>query len=187
MIQWPTSAPESPFRAHTRWQAHWCTALGSPFTALLCTLIADRLDPAIPLGHRLDGWPGNPKDDALMLRVAGGLHATVRAGNPEIVKGDAADFVEARATPAEGFVTTVFHSFAFQYFPAPTQARIQAHMEQAGARASAEAPLAWLRFELEPGAPSDTPPALRLRLWPHGEDRLLARAHPHGSLVQWLA
>jgi hypothetical protein len=347
------SAAESPFRIHARWQAHWCTTLGSPFTALLCTLVADRLDPATPLGRRLDGWPGNPQDDALMLRVAGGLHALVRAGKapalaalyppapmpdadklwdalapslagnillpwlesapqtnevarsgvlvpgfltiaaetglplallelgcsaglnlvpdryayrlgtqavgnpesclriepvwegadppvaplaiesragvdlnpldvlnpdersrllayvwpdqphrlermaraiaitaedmPEIVKGDAADFVEARARPRRGVATTVFHSIAFQYFPQATQARIHAHMERTGAKATADAPLAWLRFELEPGADSGTPPTLRSRLWPGGEDRLLARAHPHGKQVQWLA
>jgi hypothetical protein len=353
MMWGPTSAPESPFRAHAHWQAHWCTALGSPFTALLCTLVADRLDPATPFGRRLDGWPGSPQDDALMLRITGGLHAMVRAGKapalmalyppapmpkpdalwaalapilagkallpwldsapqtnevarsgvlvpgfltiaaetglplallelgcsaglnlvpdryacrlgtveagnpesclrlepvwegadppaaplqiesragvdlnpldlhspdarnrllayvwpdqpqrlermaraiaitaedmPEIVKGDAADFVEARVHPRKGVTTTVFHSIAFQYFPQSTQARIEAQMEMAGARATAAAPLAWLRFELEPGADSGVPPSLRLKLWPGGEDRLLARAHPHGKLVHWLA
>lgn len=352
----PTSAPESPFRAHARWQAHWCAALGSPFMAGLCTLIADRLDPATPLGRRLDGWPGNPQDDALMLRLTGGLHAKVRAGKvpalaalyppnptpdpetlwaalapilagkallpwldsapqtnevarsavlmggfltiaaetglplallelgcsaglnlvpdryshrlatleaglpdsclrlepvwegppppavplridsragvdlnpldlsdpqqrsrllayiwpdqpqrldrmaramaiaaddpPEIVAGDAAPFVESRAHPTEGVVTTIFHSIAFQYFPPETQSRIRAHMEKAGAAATPSAPLAWLRFELDT-ATHDTnsteAPTLRLRLWPDGADRLLAHAHPHGRLVRWLA
>jgi hypothetical protein len=348
------SPPESPFRAHARWQAHWCAALGSPFTSHLCTVIADRLDPATALGRRLDGWPGNPKDDALMLRVTGGLHAKVRAGKapalaalyppnptpdadtlwaalepqlagrallpwldsapqtnevarsavlmpgfltiaaetglplallelgcsaglnlvpdrysyrlgsrsignpdcnlclepiwigpappeatlciaaragvdlnpldvadpaqrgrllayvwpdqpqrldrmaramaitaedpPEIVAGDAAAFVESRAHPRDGIATTVFHSIAFQYFPAATQAKVRAHMDQAGATATRRAPLAWLRFEMDSSAPGtdDTQaPTLRLRLWPSGEDRLLAHAHPHGSLIDW--
>lgn len=355
MMWGPTSAPDSPFREHARWQAHWCAALGSPFMAGLCSLIADRLDPATPLGRRLDAWPGNPQDDALMLRLAGGLHARVRAGKapalaahyppnptpdpgtlwaalapllagkallpwldsapqtnevarsavlmggfltiaaetglplalleagcsaglnlvpdryrfrlgqldtgadsclqlepvwagpsppdaplhidsragvdlnpldvadpaqrarllayvwpdqpqrldrmaramaitaedpPEIVAGDAAPFVEARANPRNGVATTLFHSIAFQYFPPDTQARIRAHMEQAGARATRDAPLAWLRFEMDTSVPStdDTQaPTLRLTLWPGGEDRLLAHAHPHGKLVQWLA
>ena len=72
--------PESPFRQHARWQAGWCSALGSPFTALLCDLIAERLPEDTPLGRRLDNWPGNPNDDAPMLRLAGGLHARVRCG-----------------------------------------------------------------------------------------------------------
>ena len=29
-------------------------------------------------------------------------------------------------------------------------------------------------------------PTLRLKLWPGGEDRLLARVHPHGAMVAWL-
>src|SRR5512146_2417941 len=80
MMSGSPSPPDSPFRAHARWQAHWCTALGSPFTGLVCTLVADRLDPATPLARRLDSWPGNPQDDALMLRITGGLHSLVRAG-----------------------------------------------------------------------------------------------------------
>jgi hypothetical protein len=28
---------------------------------------------------------------------------------------------------------------------------------------------------------------VRLRLWPGGEDRLLARAHHHGAWVDWIA
>jgi hypothetical protein len=355
MMHGPISAPESPFRAHARWQAHWCTALGSPFMATLCTVIADRLDPATPLARRLDNWPANPQDDALMLRLTGGLHARVRTGKaqalaalyppnpqpepdalwaalepllsgkallpwldsapqtnevarsavlmggfltiaaetglplalleagcsaglnlvpdrysfrlgqlhvgpdsclhlepvwvgpsppeaplriasragvdlnpldvadpaqrarllayvwpdqplrldrmaramaiaaedpPEIVAGDAAPFVEARAIPREGVATILFHSIAFQYFPPDTQARIRAHMEQAGAKATAKAPLAWLRFEMDTNVPStdDTlAPSLRLTLWPSGEDRLLAHAHPHGKLIHWCA
>ena len=94
------------------------------------------------------------------------------------------------ARTAKGLATTVYHSIAYQYFPPETQARIAAHMEKAGARATVAAPLAWLRFEMEPGADSKAhtdAPTLRLKLWPTGEDRLLARAHPHGRLVEWLA
>ena len=343
--------PQSPFRQHARWQAGWCRALGSPFTAQLRDLIADRLPPDSPLGRRLDQWPGNPNEDALALRVAGGLHGRVRSGKapalaafyppaplpdpdlfwaalapelqssallpwlsgppqtnevarssglmpgfltiaaetglplalfelgcsgglnllpdhyayrlgtmetgdrdsllhlepewigadppdaplqivartgvdlappdlsdaaerarmlayvwpdqterlermalamtivaehmPEIVAGDAATFVEELVEPTKGVATTVFHSIALQYFPDDTKERIAAHMERMGARASAAAPLAWLRFEQDmPGA--GEPPTLRLKLWPGGEDRLLARVHPHGAMVAWL-
>ncbi len=343
--------PESPFRQHARWQAGWCRALGSPFTALLCDLLADRLPADTHLGRRLDDWAGNPNDDALVLRVTGGLHGRVRSGKapalaalyppaptpsadelwavletelqepalcrwlqsppqtnevarssglmpgfltiaaetglplallelgcsgglnllpdryayklgglrtgdpesllylepgwtgadppdvplriiarsgvdlappdlldpeqrarmlayvwpdqiarlermalamtmvaeamPEIVVGDAASFVETRAKPKKGVATTVFHSIAMQYFPDSSKARIARHMEAMGRRARRDAPLAWLRFEQDvPG--SGEPPTLRLRLWPDGEDRLLARVHPHGAMVAWL-
>ena len=103
---------------------------------------------------------------------------------PEIVLGDAAEFVETRVKPKKGVATTVFHSIALQYFPESAKARIHAHMQRMGKRARADSPLAWLRFEQEvPGA--GEPPTLRLTLWPGGEDRLLARVHPHGALVAW--
>jgi hypothetical protein len=347
----PADPPaEPPFRAQARWQGGWCRTLGSPFTALVCELIADRLDPCSALGRRLDGWPGNPFDDALALRLTAGLHGRVRAGKapalaalypptalpdadhlwdalaPELANsailpwldsapqtnevsrsavlmpgfltvaaetglplallelgssaglnlvpdryayrlgtlaagaaescltlepqwegpdppaatievesragvdlnpldvsdpeartrmlayvwpdqpqrlermaaamaiaaevalrieaGDAAAFVEAHAAPRPGVATTVFHSIAFQYFPAATQQRIRTHMEAAGDRASRHAPLAWLRFELDNPAAGEAP-TLRLQLWPDGGDRLLATAHPHGSSVTW--
>lgn len=341
---------ESAFRGHARWQAGWCRALGSPFNALLCDLLAERLSADTPLGRRLDQWPGNAHDDALALRVTGALHARVRSGKapalaalyppaplpdadalwaaldpelaapalcrwlesppqtnevarsaalmpcfltvaretglplalfelgcsgglnlmpdrygyrlggveagdpdsllrlepewigppppalplriasragvdlnppelsdpaararmlayvwpdqfgrlermatamailseapPEIVRGDAADFVESRVWPVPGVATTVFHSIAMQYFSAPSKARIAAHLAKAGAAATAHAPLAWIRMEQdEPGA--GEPPTLRLTLWPGGAERLLGRAHPHGSMVAW--
>ncbi|TPE59426.1 DUF2332 domain-containing protein [Sandaracinobacter neustonicus] len=343
--------PDSPFRAQARWQAGWCRALGSPFTAAICDIIADRLPSGSALARRLDQWPGNIHDDALILRVTGALHGRVRSGKapglaavyppapipdadrlwaalepeltlpqiapwlelppqtnevarsgtlmpgflviaaetglplalfelgcsgglnllpdryayrlgtldagdpdsllllepewigpnppdapisifsrlgvdlnppdlsspeqrarmlayvwadqterlermaqamviaaedmPEIVTGDAAEFVEAHVKPCDGVVTTVFHSIAMQYFPETTKARIISHMHRMGAQATRDAPLAWLRLEQEnPGA--GEPPTLRLTLWPGGEDRLLARAHPHGRIVSWL-
>ncbi len=344
----PPSA--SDFRAHFRWQAGWCNAIGSPFNSLLCDLIADRLDSDSPLGQRLQHWPGNMNDDALALRVAGGLHYRVRSADapalaalyppheidadklwealepelqtpgllywldsapqtnevarsavltagfltivketglplgllelgcsaglnllpdryhfrlgkldtgdlespltlkprwvglsppdvklpivsrvgvdrdppdisdwqgrtrmlayvwadqfqrldrmaiamalacenpPEIVTGDAADFVESRVRLVPGVATTVFHSIAYQYFSATGRQRIADHMEKLGAQATAEAPLAWLRFEQENPGESE-PPTLRLRLWPDGRDRRLALAHPHGGIVSWL-
>lgn len=130
-------------------------------------------------------WPDQPQRLERMARAI----AITAEEPPEIVKGDAANFVEARARTRKGVATTVYHSIAFQYFPPDTQARITAHMERAGAKATAAAPLAWLRYEMEPGATGTTtePPTLRLTLWPGKDDRLLARAHPHGKLVHWLA
>jgi hypothetical protein len=340
------------FRAHARTQAGWCERLGSPFTARLCTLLADRLDDGTELGHRLLNWPGDHSADITALRVCGGLHARVRSGaepalatlyppaplphsdvlwnalvqalanpallpwldsapqtnevarsgalmpgllvaadatglplrlfelgasaglnlrldhyryrlgtletgpadaplhlapiwqgadppaarlhvtaragvdlnpldvtddatasrllgyvwpdQPErlaraeaavaaarrdpspIARGDAADFVERHVAPKPGVTTLVFHSIAFQYFPAEAQARIHAHMERQGAAATPDAPLAWLRYELEDFS-NGTPPTLRLRIWPDGSDRLLAHVHPHGVMVNWVA
>jgi hypothetical protein len=69
-------------RQSFRRQAKACTDLGSPFTARLCTLAAERLTEETPVGTTLLGWPGNPDGtgDALALRLAGCLHALVRSG-----------------------------------------------------------------------------------------------------------
>jgi hypothetical protein len=68
------------------------------------------------------------------------------------------------------------------YVPQDERQRITASMEEAGTRASAIRPLAWLRLE----PPDFEICELRLRLWPGGSDRLLARSHPHGAWVEWL-
>lgn len=65
-------------------QANACEFLGSPFTARLCRLIGERLDGSSRFGSRVLGWPGNPKDDVLPLRVAGAFHALKRAGHAEL-------------------------------------------------------------------------------------------------------
>ena len=64
-------------------QAVACDMLGSPFTARLMRL----LDGAIPPGQlreRIGTWPGDVSNrgDSVPLRLAGGLHALARAGDP---------------------------------------------------------------------------------------------------------
>ena len=100
--------------------------------------------------------------------------------------GDAAAWVEAEVAPLAGTASVVFHSIAWQYFLVATQARIAAHLETQGAATTADAPLAWLRYEFDASGSVGAPPTLRLTLWPGGEDRLLAHAHPHGASVRWL-
>ena len=126
-----------------------------------------------------------PEQAARIARLEAAIAAFV-ADPVAIARGDAAGWVEAQVAPLPGTATVVYHSIAWQYFPAATQARIAAHLAAQGSRATADAPLAWLRFELDTSASVGAPPTLRLRLWPGGEDRLLAHAHPHGASVRWL-
>ena len=65
-----------------RGQAKSCDELGSPFTARLCRLVADRIDADSPVGERVLGWSGDPtsKGDSVALRLAGALHALVLSG-----------------------------------------------------------------------------------------------------------
>jgi hypothetical protein len=127
-----------------------------------------------------------PEQTQRVLRSEAAI-ALAMANPPAIEQGDAASFVEAAVAPRQGSVGVVFHSIAFQYFPAPAKARIEAHLEQAGRAASPSAPLAWLRYEMDDPNAADLP-TLRLRLWRGGapEETLLARAHPHGTFLEWL-
>lgn len=348
-------AREAAVRDAFRRQRKWCEQLGSPFTALLCSVVAERLDRGSALGRRILDWPGDPdaRSDALPLRLAGGLHGLVRRGRlpglaalypparlpdaatlwgciaaalreaeaelgpwldgppqtnevarsaalmagylavadatglplavlelgasaglnlladrylcrlggrevgpsdspvrlrpawtggdppgearilsrrgvdrdppdptrpadrerlcayvwpdqaerlarveaalamaaadpPRVDRADAGDWLAERLAERtrDGIARVVSHSIAFQYFPADVQARIRREMEGAGRAATAQAPLAWLRFESDPEF--DGKPSLRVRLWPDDRDRLLARVHPHGRSIDWL-
>lgn len=124
-------------------------------------------------------WPDQTER---LARLEAAL-AEAAADPPLLDKADAAGWVETHVDVARGFATVVQHSIAFQYFPADTQARIVAHLEKVGGATTADAPLAWLRYEF---IVPDRAPELRLRLWPGGEDRLLATGHPHGAEVRWV-
>jgi hypothetical protein len=64
-------------REHFLKQAEACLQLGSPFTAMVLRLVADRLDATSAVGRTVLDWPGNPTADAVALRFAGSLHALV--------------------------------------------------------------------------------------------------------------
>jgi hypothetical protein len=74
------------------------------------------------------------------------------------------------------------HSIAWQYFAGATQGRIAAALADAGAAATREAPLAWLRFESD-GLQGSA--AILLTLWPGGETRALGRGDYHGRFADW--
>ncbi len=107
---------------------------------------------------------------------------------PEIATADAADWLETRLSvePVPGVCRVVLHTIAFQYFPLEGQARIRAHMAAVGARATTEAPLAWLTFEAEEDG-FERRPMLRLKSWPGLDEAVaLARGQPHGASYDWL-
>jgi hypothetical protein len=102
---------------------------------------------------------------------------------PRLERMEAARWVEERiheTSTQPGHVRVLFHSVVWRYFPLETQRRIEAHMERCGARADSDTPLAWLRFELTDTAPGA---ALTLKLWPTGEESVLAYAQPHGRSI----
>jgi hypothetical protein len=90
--------------------------------------------------------------------------------------------------PAPGAATVVFHSIMWQYMSEFEQHRVASTIEKAGSRASADAPLAWLR--LEPGR--DRPVAqgheVTLRIYPGFHERVIGifQHACHVPSVEWL-
>ncbi len=100
---------------------------------------------------------------------------------------------ERLAEQRPGTTAAVYHSVVVQYLPEAALARVGAAISRAASAATAEAPLAWLRFEPgqpgpgDPGCGRDLPGMeVRLSLWPGGRDRLLATASAHGRRVRWV-
>jgi hypothetical protein len=68
-------------RDNFRRQAEWCERLGSPFTALVCRALHERLAEDSAFGSRLLNWPGAPDADAIALRACGALNFLAREGH----------------------------------------------------------------------------------------------------------
>ena len=77
----------------------------------------------------------------------------------------------------------VFHTVAWQYFPAETQAACTASLEAAGAGLGPGTTLAQVAMEADGGRGA----ALTVRLWPGGARVTLARIDFHGRWVEWTA
>lgn len=104
---------------------------------------------------------------------------------PEVARMDAAGFVQdmLAAPQEEGVTRALFHTVMWQYLPEATKQAITASMEQAGAQATAERPLAWLALETNRKTFRHE---LRVRYWPGGDQPVqLCEAHPHGAWVKW--
>ena len=65
---------------HFAEQAGWCEDLGSPFTSALLRQLADDFAAGGPVADICRDWTGNPRKDALGLRLAGVLHHAVLTG-----------------------------------------------------------------------------------------------------------
>ena len=75
-----TAAVPQKIRQAFEWQIAACRALGSPLTADVLSALIEVLDRSTRTGARILDWPGDPKIDALKLRIAGGLNALARTG-----------------------------------------------------------------------------------------------------------
>lgn len=108
------------------------------------------------------------------LAIAAAVPARVDAANAAVW------LPEVLAEPARAAATVVFQSVVDQYLVAADRAAIRAAIEDAGTRATPDAPLAWLRFEPDADVKRFT---IDLRTWPGGADRRLGTSGAHGADV----
>ena len=86
---------------------------------------------------------------------------------------------ERLAGPVPGAATVVFHSIVMQYLAAGERKLLEDSIAEAGAKAEAQAPLAWLRLE-----PAGAECTVTLTLWPRGNEAVVARCGFHGEGVR---
>ena len=142
----------------------------------------DLTDPAQALRLKAYIWPEHHIRFARMEAAI----AAATAEPPQLIRANAADFIETElARPqADGTTRVLMHSIVWQYVPADQQARVTAAIEAAGARATAEKPLAWIALEANRTVHHHE---LVVRYWPGGAaPRMLGRSHAHGAWVEWL-
>lgn len=136
------------------------------------------LDPRNPddqLRLRAYLWPDQP--DRMARTVA-----AIDAFDAQDDQADAIDWLAGQMAHITGQTHLIYHTIAWQYFPADVQARGAALIAAAGAEATADSPLAW--FGMEPDGQS-TGAAMTLRIWPGDITIDLGRADFHGRWVQW--
>jgi hypothetical protein len=175
--------PDSPVRFVDVW--HGSPPLDTPFVvSSRAGCDHDPIDPTSDAGRlALLGyvWPDQAERFA---RLRGALDVAARVPAP-VDRADAREWLTARlADPYPGEATVVFHSIVLQYFTRDDIVELGAILAAAGSRATAAAPLAWLR--LEPTSMSVPVAELRLTVWPSGEERLLGHAGFHGTPVEWV-
>lgn len=140
------------------------------------------VDPATPDGRlslEASIWADQT---ARFARLRGALEVARRI--PARVEQESVDLWLPRqlATPRPGLASVVYHSIVQEYFSDAVRAAFLACLVEAGARATEEAPLFWVR--LEPVSDPELRYAVTLTSWPGGAERVVAWSGPHGSDVR---
>ena len=139
------------------------------------------LDPASPddqLALRASVWADQT---ARFARLTGAL--ALAASVPATVDAASVDqWVPERLREARpGTVAVVYHSVVDEYLTEEARRTFHGALAEAGARATAQAPLAWVRVE-----PADRvrQHAVTVTLWPEGATRQVALSGAHGTNVR---
>jgi hypothetical protein len=133
-------------------------------------------------------WPDQP---ARFERLRAALDVAVL--DPITVEpADAGQWLADRLTRVQSsessVATVVFHAIVWQYLPAATKDTMRAALAAAGAAATPDHPMCWLRMEPATVEHAD----LRLTTWTgatgeDGVEELLAHVGYHGTELQWLS
>jgi len=114
-------------------------------------------------------------------RLRGALELAARVP-ARVDTADVADWLPGQLRESRrGTATVVYHSIVDEYLPEATRKRFHETLREAGARATTEAPLFWVRLEPFSG---NLDYGVTLTRWPHVEERLVARSGAHGSDVR---
>lgn len=137
--------------------------------------------------------PLDPQDPQAQMRLLSYLwadqsdrldrtRAAISLANAPVDQCDAIDWLTQRLSHQSDQLHMIYSTVAWQYFPAQAQARGTALIEEAGAQAGPDSPLAWVQLEADGNTRGA---ALTLRLWP-GDLRLtLGRMDFHGRWIDW--
>jgi hypothetical protein len=152
----------------------------------------------LPVAERrgCDLWPVDPTTDdgriallssvwadqeARFGRLRGAIELAARIP-AKVDTADIADWLPGQLREKRrGIATVVYHSIVDEYLPEATRQRFHETLRDAGGRATAEAPLFWIRLEPFPG---NLEYGVTLTRWPGGEEHLVARSGAHGSDVR---
>lgn len=127
-------------------------------------------------------WPDQPER---MARFDGAV-ALALQHDTRVERADAALWLTQKlAARAADAATIVYHSVFLQYPPREAREAIVNAIRDAGARATPQAPLVWVRLEPEGVTDGvDTPRfVVDIHVWPGGERRILAHTDGHVRAV----
>jgi len=129
-----------------RWQADHAERAGAPCTARVIRAMLALLGGGTKTGRRMAGWPGKVLEDAMPLRVAGGLHHLFLSGEARelepVYAGEVTDQASVDAIVAR--LAERFDAPLLPWLDSPPQTN------EAGRSASVMAGLLWLSGRLGP-------------------------------------
>jgi hypothetical protein len=124
-------------------------------------------------------WPDQPD----RLARFDGAVALALKHDARVDRADAAEWLAQKlAARAKDAATIVYHSVFLQYPPREAREAIIAAIQSAGAAATAQTPLAWVRLEPEAvtdGVFNGLRFVIDLTTWPGGERRILGYTDGH--------